>query len=156
MHISGRSPISASTLPPPRRLYSWNLVAPQHRLVCRSATECVRSMIARGRRYLLIRMFFPSSGSRGIYPHQCRAQRSYIYPCPRAGRTRHRISDSENHEPDPRSAVLVNRLPLGIVRRHEASSSPIVACFWLGLSGVLGCFFARFASHPPLRRSSAS
>jgi signal transduction histidine kinase len=38
---------------------------------------------------------------------------------------------------------------LGVVRRHEASSSPMVAGFWLGLSGVLGgYFFARFASYP--------
>src|SRR4051794_13287329 len=38
---------------------------------------------------------------------------------------------------------------LGLVRRHEVSSSLIVTCFWLGLSGVLGCyFFARFASYP--------
>jgi signal transduction histidine kinase len=38
---------------------------------------------------------------------------------------------------------------LGIVRRHESSGSPLVACFWLGLGGVLGSyFFARYASYP--------
>ena len=36
---------------------------------------------------------------------------------------------------------------LGIVRRHESSGSPLVAGFWLGMSGVLGSFFfARYAS----------
>lgn len=38
---------------------------------------------------------------------------------------------------------------LGIVRRHESAGSPLVAWFWLGMSGILGgYFFARYASYP--------
>jgi signal transduction histidine kinase len=38
---------------------------------------------------------------------------------------------------------------LGVVRRHEWAGSPLVAYFWLGMSGVLGSyFFARYASYP--------
>jgi hypothetical protein len=38
---------------------------------------------------------------------------------------------------------------LGIIRRHEAIGSPLVAWFWSSMGGILACYFvARYASFP--------